>query len=477
MKQYFILNLTILFISIFHSSLHAQKANHNRLDEEGNKVGYWIEKNDQGEMVAKGMYEYGERQGNWQFFLSSVARYTQTPDLKGRYEDGRMHGKWEATVSFYDRKDKLILKGLFEHDSMDGVWTIEDQMSRTIAKGEYVDGVRNGNWTLFHDGTPLDRGEYKDGKKIGTWVRDCTLQEGTMRLKGVFLYGDDEAKGKLEIYKIDKHKHFGKDEVLMGTGSYLNGKKTGRWIEYQRNVKGEALEIGYYDGDGLRTGLWEHVINNKPYRESAYNDGLLHGRFINYYEDGQIQYKTSFEMGQEHGFFTNYYPNGQIKEKGAHTLLVQDIVEDTIYHKTKLPISQVFRIIKEPDYANFNLNALEWIYNQNFSLNSEELDNRFREYLDYQKSDQLEIEEILKSHKQVVRVGDYIAYYDDGQVKEEGKYLPKLILEGNTKKFVKDGEWKYYDALGYPNKVEYFQEGKLIRRLNNKGEEISIEDE
>lgn len=477
MKQYFILSLITIFSLLFASSLNAQKANYNRLDEEGNKIGYWIEKNDKGEVIAKGLYEYGERQGKWQFFLSPVAKYTQTPDVQGIYENGQMHGEWETTVSFYERKDKLVLKGNFEYGSMDGVWRIEDQMGRPMAQGEYSGGIRNGNWILFHDGVPMDRGEYADGKKVGTWVRNCMLQEGTMRLKGVFLYDGFQAKGKLEIYKIDKHKHFGEDEVLMGTGSFLNGKRTGRWIEYQRNVKGEALEIGYYDGDGLRTGLWEHIINNKPYRECAYNDGLLHGRFINYYEDGQIQYKTSFEMGQEHGFFTSYYPNGQIKEKGAHTLLVQDIVEDTLYHKVKLPISQVFKIINEPDYTKFNLNALQWIYNQNFSINSEEIDERFTEYLEYQKNSSLRVDEIVKSHKQVVRVGDYISYYEDGQVKEEGKYLPQLIIEGSSKKFVKDGEWKYYDALGYPDKTEYFEAGKLVRRLNNKGEAVPLENE
>ena len=461
----------IIFSSIFYSTFIS--AQYNRTDDAGNPIGYWKITNQKGDLVAKGMYDdYNQRTGEWQYYLSPLAQYTKEPDVLGSYENGLMQGEWIVTES----RSKISMRGNFEEGVMNGVWLMYDQKGKKLSKGEYLDGIRHGRWIIYHDNLPMLMGMYENGEKIGTWQLDYFLEKGTVHVKGEFTYSEGRQEGVVDIYKVENHPRLGKNEYLVGTGSFLNGKKTGRWIQYSPGLKGEIIEIGHYDGDGLKTGLWETTIDGQSYQKSSFNDGLRQGYFESYYDNGNSKYVTSFEQGLETGAYKSYYEDGTLKEEGGYTIINREYVEDTIYRKIALPIEFHFKLL-EKDFDQYNFNAIRWMVEPDFTVASSTLMTRLEEYEQYGLNKKLDVEEIVKTKKQSARSGRFKSYHDNGELHMEGQYSPDFILvkgQGNslTRDYMKEGQWKEYDKLGYHKRTYIYEKGELQKVLDSHGDEI-----
>lgn len=469
-----ILTMTLLLFQC--QSIYAQTPNINKTDEQGNRVGYWIVKGADGKLLAKGRYnDNGEKEGEWKYYMSPVGRYTSTPDVIGYYENGMKHGRWEVV----ENRSKLAMKGKFNLGVMEGVWIIYDQDNIKLAAGRFENGIRQGQWILFKDNQMMAKGMYEGGIKVGQWDYDYYVEKGAGHIVGHYSHEHGQHRGKVDYYKVERHPKFGTEELLVGTGTYLNGLKSGRWIEYSQGMKGELISTGYYDGEGRKTGIWSTTLNSKPFREEAFNDGKRQGSFKSHYDNGNPKYSTYFENGLELGFFSSYYENGQVKEKGAHTILENTILEDTIWHKIELPIEYHFWLIDE-DFEHLNFNAIDWIAEADPVIPAEELEKRWKEFKSYAKSKKYKIKEIIRTDKQTVRVGKYVSYYNSGKVFLEGEYHPKIVFAYNPatgrreRDFARTGEWKEYDEAGYLRYVYYYDKGELKKTEDSKGREVDL---
>jgi len=468
--------LTILLsLMIGLSNMIKAQTDLNRTDEKGNRIGYWIIKGADDKLIAKGRYNEGKREGEWKFYMSPIGRYAAVPDVIGNYEAGTKHGKWELT----DSRSKITMKGKFNNGIMEGVWIVYDQDNTKLAAGQYASGIRQGQWLLFKDNKVMSSGLYENGQKMGEWKQDYFLEQGAVRVVGAFNYGDVERKGVVKYYKVERHPKFGNEELLVGTGTFLNGLKSGRWIEYNKGLKGEMIAVGYYDGEGRRTGTWATTLNNKPFREEAFNDGLRQGAFKSHYDNGNAKYSTFYENGMEIGFFSSFFENGKLKEKGAHTILENIISEDTIFYKIILPIEYNFLLVDE-DYENLNYNSIDWIEEVDYSVPGEEFEKRWKEFLVYGKSKKYKIKEIIRKNKQSVRVGKYVQYFANEKVYLEGSYYPKMAVaydpvSGKRERgFARDGEWKEYDEAGYLRFTYFYDKGELKKTEDSKGRPIDV---
>ena len=76
---------------------------------------------------------------------------------------------------------------------------------------------------------------------------------------------------------------------ITSKGNYLNGKENGKWIS---RTPGNVLMA-----------------------EVEYKDGILNGKFINYYGNGQIKTTGLYKNGKEEGWWEYYHAHkGLIKE-------------------------------------------------------------------------------------------------------------------------------------------------------------------
>ncbi len=94
---------------------------------------------------------------------------------------------------------------------------------KVVTKGEYIDGQKEGPWTL-ELADYREEGSYKADKRDGEW-KHYYLSTGKLRFVGKFVDGIPD--GKQEFYYPN-----GKEKQ---TGKYSGGLKEGDWLFYDEN--------------------------------------------------------------------------------------------------------------------------------------------------------------------------------------------------------------------------------------------------
>lgn len=450
----------------------------------GKKTGHWVHKDAQGLVYAEGEYVNNARKGQWKFYVSGISRKRQQPDVIGTYSSsGIKQGEWIYTNNHTLNSVKVN----FTNDLMQGECVYYDQNNSILARGFMLDGIRHGKW-IFYDqnnstgayhknGLKLNKvmseGYYKDGIRIGKWDYDYYLTPNT-HVKGSLSFENGSNNGRLDFYKVDHHPTFGKSETLVGSGSYSNGKKVGRWIEFNYGTKGDFIETGNYDNDGKRDGLWKIRIAHQTYLAGAYNHGVPHGKFNHYYENGNVKYESTFKNGLEEGEFKRYYKNGQVQEQGTNVIIAGETTRDTIFFKLKLPYEHHFLLIEE-DFSNMHYDYITWLHEPGYSIAPAELSRRFNLYRDYGFEVDRRIKNILVKNKKTVREGQYLAFYEDGGLKLKGTHSPYTasLFDPNkhrvTLGFARDGEWKEYGEDSLLKSTYIYENGKLKKMLDANG--------
>ena len=98
-----------------------------------------------------------------------------------------------------------------------------------------------------------------------------------------------------------------------GEGSFKDGKRVGKWVFYFDN--GQLMMKGEYK-DGKRVGKWINYFDNGQLRQkSEYKDGKAVGEWIHYWDNGQLWYKGVYKDGKKVGKWVYYKYHGTIDEK------------------------------------------------------------------------------------------------------------------------------------------------------------------
>ncbi len=58
--------------------------------------------------------------------------------------------------------------------------------------------------------------------------------------------------------------------------------------------------------------------NGNPYREYTYKNGKKNGKFLEFYETGELKIEGSYSNNLKNGVWKVYYKKGKIKEKGKY---------------------------------------------------------------------------------------------------------------------------------------------------------------
>jgi antitoxin component YwqK of YwqJK toxin-antitoxin module len=471
---------TILLLTVVLNTAQSQE----NKEENGKKVGLWAHKDTNGLVYAEGNYSADSRDGHWNFYLSEISRKEHVPDVSGSYSNsGMKQGDW----NYSNLRTETNVKVQFENDLMQGECTYSDANKNILARGLMQDGIRHGKWIFYDKNTPtggyhknglklnkkITEGYYKDGIRIGLWAYDYFLDKNT-HVKGELTFEKGENSGRFDFYKVENHSTFGRSESLAGSGSFFNGKKIGRWIEFNYGTKGDFVETGNYDNDGKRDGSWKVRIGNQTYLAGNYNHGVVHGKFNHYYESGQVKYESTYNNGLEEGEFKRYYKNGQVQEQGTNVIISGETKRDTSYFSLKLPYEYNFFLIEE-DFASMNYGYITWLNEPGHSIAPAELDRRFNLYTTYGLEKDKRVGNIVIHDKKTVREGSYMAFYTDGSLKLKGDHSPTemSIFDPNTHSvelgFTREGEWKEYSTDRLLKSTYIYEDGKLKKMLDANG--------
>ena len=223
---------------------------------------------------------------------------------------------------------------------------------------------------------------------------------------------------------------------------YRKYDKNGNLFIYSYAIEGKNTDKGYYS-DGKLAYIKElKIIKGQP--------PILHGRYIEYYKNGQIKVQGNNKDGKRDGEFKAFLRNG----KSAGSVFYKDgkIIKSTLVNSMKDNAS--FSLVTD---INYNLNSHKivtdefpngllkqyFIYNKNGLLDGES-----REY--YEEGDIKSI-----SHfKNDIPDGVFISYYQNGNI--ENKYA-------------------YVNGQANGECFSYYENGKLEERYFLKNGEIDGE--
>jgi len=192
------------------------------IDAAGKRQGAWTIYFPTGEVRAKGTYVDGKREGDWTYFYKE-GKTEQT----GRYKNDLPEGSWKwYYASGKQWRDEQFRKG--KEDGLMTEWSEEDE---ELAKGEFVDGLKNGPW-FMEVGDHREEGEYVDGEKHGVW--NWTLDKKEIIFTGEFNNG----------IPIGKHKFFHPNGKVKEEGKFKGGERHGDWRHYQE--EGTILYTTHY---------------------------------------------------------------------------------------------------------------------------------------------------------------------------------------------------------------------------------------
>ncbi len=219
-------------------------------------------------------------------------------------------------------------EGEFQAGKKSGVWMEWDSLGNVVSSISYVDGKRNGPFTMWVT-------ERQTLSKFGVGRQTGSRQ--LMKNKGSYL--NDRLGGEFKAWypndTLSIHCHFrngAKDRFwrfqqnngqLTLEEHYLNGVLHG--VRNSYSDKGELLEfILYEEGRKIVSTNYEWYPNGNPKREEGawydrengakYPDGPIK----EYFEDGQLSFVNTYDKGVIHGVWKGFYPNGKLKYKATY---------------------------------------------------------------------------------------------------------------------------------------------------------------
>jgi len=177
------------------------------------------------------------------------------------------------------------------------------------------------------------------------------------------------------------------------------------------------------DGKMISKTKWKWYKNGQMWSEGNFKNDIKDGLWTFWYENGQKRSEGTYKNGKEDGLYKVWFPNGQKRQEGTY--------KDNI-------------LISEKHWTEDGLDNGEFIlYDKNGdvllkgNLNNNKFDGEFIEY-GYFGGRDIYHKRSLKNYRYGKLEGEYIYYFDTGDVNVIGNYKDGKL----------DGECTYYDLDG-----------------------------
>lgn len=189
---------------------------------ENKKIGLWKNFDTTGSLIEEGYLLNDAKTGIWKYYYPSTAYDSNIPTaysgklyLEETYKSTKRNGesirysslkKEEMPCSTENNKkcylykfEDFTEKSTLVNDILDGEYELTDPNNTIIAKGVYMNGKQIGKWVLLNDSRlvkrpskTIEKGSFQDGIKEGKWERFDAKNElvETYKYKDGILHGD-----------------------------------------------------------------------------------------------------------------------------------------------------------------------------------------------------------------------------------------------------------------------------------------------
>lgn len=327
-------------------------------------------------------------------------------------ELGRKQGLWKDLYPNGDVKKEAM----YNNDSLNGFVKEYDKKGNLTSIKKFDNGkallhapeVRQVEWFQSKnlDGTLKYEGVYDDGVAIGTHYtykskRICDSVEYFNDSTKLF-----HKKWICSNYSVPDSAIEYFNGIVVAKGAVDSARnRIGKWVEYHNT--GEFRGKGIYVA-GSRTGEWEFFYPSGKLEQKGRYDkkGKAQGVWKWYYESGNVMREENYVNGRREGMMTDWTETGKIITKGNWL----DNKKEGFWNYEN---SEYF------EYGNYV---------------NDEPDSLWRGFYKPEKS-KLFVGKFVQGTPE----GVHTYYYRNGKKMLEGIYVGGL----------KEGDWKFYDELGY----------------------------
>lgn len=250
-------------------------------------------------LVAAGLLVYFVA---WPFLLSHffTARFWQ--------EDSDLENWSGRVIVYYDEaRETPMYSGTLENGVLQGHGKEYDEAGLLLYEGDFLDGLRSGNGSLYENGILVYEGAFSAGAATGMGT---AYADGVKCYDGAFLEGLYEGEGT-EYYPNGIPKYKGS----FSAGTY-EGQGTVYYADGTRAYVG-AFAGGLYEGEGTA-----YTEDGQVRYKGSFASGLYEGSGVLYLEDGD-QIRAEFSAGSTTGSL-QWYQNGSLWYEGAADGLTPD---------------------------------------------------------------------------------------------------------------------------------------------------------
>jgi len=184
------------------------------LDANGRRNGDWNTYFETGELRLSGKYANNAPVGEWTHFTKD-GKKMQTGYYSNR---GLREGEWR----WYYPSGDIFREEVYVDDKPNGLCVQYSDSATIVAKGEYVDGKREGFW-VENVGDSREEGNYIMGEKNGMWK--TWYKNGQLHHSGNFVQG----------YPDGRHVIYYPDGTLKEEQFYVMGRRDKTWKKYYEN--------------------------------------------------------------------------------------------------------------------------------------------------------------------------------------------------------------------------------------------------
>ena len=177
------------------------------------------------------------------------------------------------------------------------------------------------------------------------------------------------------------------------------------------------------DGKMISKTKWKWYKNGQMWSEGNFKNDIKDGLWTFWYENGQKRSEGTYKNGKEDGLYKVWFPNGQKRQEGTY--------------KDNIPISEKHWTEDGLDNGEFILYDKNGDVLLKGNLNNNKFDGEFIEY-GYFGGRDIYHKRSLKNYRYGKLEGEYIYYFDTGDVNVIGNYKDGKL----------DGECTYYDLDG-----------------------------
>ena len=275
----------------------------NNKDSKGLKQGAWVKYDPQtNAKIYEGQFIDDKPSGLFKY-------YSPTGKIKAITTYSKNGSKAHALL--FDEKANKIAEGIYINEKKDSIWNYYNPDHVLISQESYLNNSKHGTWKIYYEnGKVYEEQNWKNGKKDGAWNQ--YFNNGNPKTVGYYSNGDLD--GKLKFYQQD-----GKPEM---TGTYLNGMREGPWEYF--NTDGTIRMREFYSkgkviNKELINGVFTEKYDNDILKSSySYREGIKHGEFKEYYNQGEWKRRTKPAEGDFPEEIEEYFEGQQLQRIGNY---------------------------------------------------------------------------------------------------------------------------------------------------------------